>query len=124
MRHAATYSFKNESSNLMVASKVRLADTYFKRLFGLLFSAPLEPNEGLWLHSCKAIHTVGMRFPIDVAFLNREGKVILVIEDLKPMSLSPWRFNAYHCLELRSGQLAASHTKDGDLISWTANADH
>jgi uncharacterized membrane protein (UPF0127 family) len=51
------------------------------------------------------IHTFFMRFSIDVLFLDRQLKVLRVIEDLKPWRLSPWVLRAHSVLELPGGSL-------------------
>jgi uncharacterized protein len=117
----SSYCFRNISSNTVVASQVRPADTYLKRLFGLLFSAPLEPDAGLWLKPCSSIHMIGMRFAIDALFLDRNGTVVGVFPDLRPFRISPWVPSAYHCIELSMGQLALSNTRVGDKLSWSLN---
>ena len=55
---------------------IRVADTFFSRLVGLLSRKSLTNTEGLLLKPCASIHTIGMRFSIDVVFLDRENKVL------------------------------------------------
>jgi uncharacterized protein len=116
-----SYCFHNESSNMVVASRVKQATTYLKRLLGLLFSAPLKPNDGLWFTPCNSIHTIGMKFAIDVVFLDRNGTVLRVYSSLPPGKIVPIIWRAHHCVELSPGTLAKSNTKDGDKISWKLN---
>jgi uncharacterized membrane protein (UPF0127 family) len=48
--------------------------SFIERLRGLLF---MKPRESWFLFSpCKGVHTFGMRYAIDIAFLNREGVVL------------------------------------------------
>jgi uncharacterized membrane protein (UPF0127 family) len=75
----------------------------------------MEPEEGLWIVPCPMIHTLFMRFPIDVLFLDRDLRVRRVIENLKPWRLSPWVFSAYSCLELPGGKLDGS-VSEGDVL--------
>ena len=58
------------------------ADTFLKRLKGLI-KAP--DGTRLLLLNCRAVHTFGMRKPIEVNFLNRDWKT------LKKITLPPWR---------------------------------
>lgn len=55
--------------------RVELANTFWSRLVGLLGRPVLEPGCGLLLQPCTSIHTLGMRFSIDVIFLDRASKV-------------------------------------------------
>jgi uncharacterized membrane protein (UPF0127 family) len=74
---------------------------------GLLVGAPLEPTEGLLISPCSSIHTVGMRYPIDVVFMDREARVLRVCPEVRAgrMRFAP---GARGVLELRSG-VAARH---------------
>jgi uncharacterized membrane protein (UPF0127 family) len=56
------------------------------RLRGWLGRARPAPGEALWLYPCWAVHTLGMRFPIDVLFLDANGRVLQVVH-----RLPPWR---------------------------------
>ena len=64
--------------------RLTLADTACARLQGLLFRAPLSDSEGLWLVPCKAVHTFGMRYAIDVVFLDGDRRIIKVVSELAP----------------------------------------
>ncbi len=68
------------------APHIEIADTLWKRSIGLIGRQSLEADSGLWLAPCNGIHTFGMRFPIDVLFLNDAGEVM----HMKP-GLKPWR---------------------------------
>ncbi len=65
---------------------VKHATTFYERLRGLAFHDEgfLAGNEALCFVSCRSIHTFGMRFSIDVAFIDREGEVVRVARALKP----------------------------------------
>jgi uncharacterized membrane protein (UPF0127 family) len=62
------------------------------------------------------IHTFRMRFPIDVAFLARDGRVLAVHHHLKPNRLSRIVLRAEGALELSAGRLRATDTEVGDKI--------
>jgi uncharacterized protein len=63
---------------------VRIADTFWSRLIGLLGRRSLGLGEGLLLDPCSSIHTMGMRFSIDVVFLDRAGRVLGFADDVVP----------------------------------------
>ncbi len=64
----------NLTKQTWLATKVRKADNFVTRLVGLLKRTTLGPEEALWLMPSKGIHTIGMKFPIDVVFLNRANR--------------------------------------------------
>ena len=81
-----TYKAVNLSKKITFATNVTLANTWASRLFGLLPRKQLELDEALWLVPCNSIHTWGMRFIIDVVFLDADQKVV----ESRP-SIHPWR---------------------------------
>lgn len=55
---------------------VHEATTLRARLLGLAFMRPPPRDHALLIPNCRSIHTFGMRFPIDVTFLDEHGKAI------------------------------------------------
>jgi len=102
-----------------VGSKVGVADSWWQRLRGLLARAPLRPGEGLLLLECGSVHTVGMRYAIDVAFLDAGGRVVRSIAGLKPYRLGVGGPEAVHTLELPAGRLHETETVPGVRLTWS-----
>jgi len=86
---------------------VRLADNLVTRGLGLLVGRPLTAGEGLLIAPCASIHTVGMRYAIDVVFVDRRARVLRVYPDVRAGRVRIAR-GARGALELRSG-VAAQH---------------
>jgi len=81
---------------------IRRAETFRARAKGLLGACHLSASEALWLTPCRAVHTVGMRFAIDVVFLDVHGAILRVTHSLPPYRLA-------YCLRAASVlELAAS----------------
>lgn len=80
----------------------------------------LAAGNALWLIPCRAIHTVGMRFPIDVVLLDKSLKVVLLMENLPPFRLSKFHRSTHSVLELAAGAVEASSTRVGDQLVLTA----
>ena len=91
----------------MLADRLRAAHTHWSRLKGLLGTRTLEPGEGLWLRPCRQIHMFGMRYALDVVFLDDEFRVVRTVTELQPGRISPKVGQATSVLELPSGRLAA-----------------
>ncbi|MSO19466.1 MAG: DUF192 domain-containing protein [Acidobacteria bacterium] len=83
---------------------------------GLLGRDHLEAGEGLWIVPTQAIHTFGMRFPIDAAFLDRQRRVKRVYHRLQPNRITRFVWGAYSVLELESGALLKAGTRVGDEL--------
>jgi len=109
----------NLTKKTWLATTVRKADNFLTRLVGLLRRRSLGPEEALWLVPSKGVHTVGMRFPIDVIFLDRNNRVIDLVSGLKPKRISHWRAGAHSVLELPRGAIQKSSTEVGDELEIT-----
>jgi uncharacterized protein len=71
------------------------------------------------LRPCRGVHMVGMSFPLDVAFLDRQGGVVASYHALGPGQRSGWHAEACDALELPAGTLVATGTVQGDTIVCT-----
>lgn len=84
---------------------LRFAESFRDRLLGLLFRAPLGPGQGLLIAPCGSVHTFGMRYAIDVVFLDRRGRILKIVH-----RLVPWRAaacaGADQVIELAAGEAA------------------
>ena len=75
-------------------------------------------EEGLLLLPCRAVHMLGMRYPLDVAFLDREGRVVAAYPDLAPGGRTKYHREAWAALELAHGTLARTGTRVGHRLEW------
>ena len=95
--------------------EIRVANTFWKRLKGLIGKSVLGEDQGLFFPRCSQVHTWGMRFPIDVVWIDRTGK-IEEIESLAPWKVSRYHKNAYGCIEVVSGGAAKQSWRVGSII--------
>lgn len=98
----------------VIADQVRVADTYFTRLRGLLGTKKLERGEGLLLTQCSSVHCFFMKFTIDVVYLSKD-MVVLGTETLRPWRIGKWVRGTVHTLELAEG-VAVPGLKKGDRL--------
>lgn len=63
------------------------------------------------------MHTFGMRFDIDVAFLDGDGRVVHLVRGLRPGRLTRWSLRGRTVVEMPAGALEASCTGKGDLVT-------
>jgi uncharacterized protein len=101
-----------------LAHWVEVADNGAKRRKGLLGREMLSAGEGLWIVPCEAVHTLGMRFAIDLVYLDRDRRVQKVRNDVPPWRLSVC-FSAHSVLELASGSIRRTGTKPGDQLQFS-----
>jgi uncharacterized membrane protein (UPF0127 family) len=83
---------------------------------GLLGRRDLAAGDGLVLAPCSSIHTAFMRFPIDLVFVARDGRVLKTA-----VGVPPWRirlaWRAFAVVELAAGSLERSGTVRGDVLA-------
>jgi len=108
----------NQTRQLYLATSVAVAQTHWSRLRGLLGTSPDDFRNGcgLWIRPCRGVHTLAMRFPIDVVYLDRAGTVVHIEHNLQPWRFSPVRMQAASVLELPSHTVASTETALGDRI--------
>jgi len=111
-----TYKAVNLATGQVIADKVKIAQDYKSRSVGLLNRASLTSGEGLLIKPCNSIHTFFMRFPIDVLFLDRKGKVVKVRKSLGPWRLCAASKSGYMTLELMDKALDMVRVSIGDSI--------
>src|SRR5437870_11714447 len=101
---------RNRTRGAILASKVERAERQRARRSGLHKRDILNAGEGFWIYPTQAIHTFGMRFPIDVAFIDRRMRVIRIYHQVAPFRLMSLVWSAERVFELPSGSLAGSGT--------------
>jgi uncharacterized protein len=105
-----------EQISKTIPYSIKLADSFLKRLKGLMFRKDQLVEEGLWIFPCNSIHMCFMNFEIDAVFLNKEARIVKMVEGLKP-----WRFvnpvqDAYSVIELPAGTVTKLDLKQGEFI--------
>lgn len=84
---------------------------------GLLGRPPLAEDEGMLIAPCRMVHTLGMRYDLDLAFLDRSGKVRKLVSGLRPTRIAG-SLPACATLELAPGTLTRIGLKEGDMLAW------
>jgi uncharacterized membrane protein (UPF0127 family) len=92
-------------------------ETSWERMRGLLGRDRLTSQEALMLSPCASIHTVGMGYPIDVAYLSKDGTVLKTVS-----KISPFRFSvcsgAHVTVEMSAGFLERHPLQKGERLVW------
>lgn len=102
--------------------KIVKAQGFVARLIGWLGRRKACPDEALWLVPCRGVHTLGMRFSIDLVFLDRGGRVLRIDESVKPWRCR-WHRQAYSVVELKAGGAAARGVTLGTRLRHTRGVD-
>ena len=99
-----------------VAAHVEEAGTFLRRGMGLMFRRELPAGHGLAITPCNSIHMFFMRFPLDVAFLDREGSVVRAYHGIRPWRATRIVRGAKTAVELPAGSLAAAGVDRGTVL--------
>lgn len=83
---------------------------------GLLGRDNLALDQALWIWKCRWVHTFGMRFPIDLIFVNKKLEVKKTVSRMKPGRLGMPVFTAWSVIELRAGFLEQFPVNLGDKL--------
>ena len=99
----------------VVCEHCELADSFGRRLRGLLGRSGLETGHGLLIRPAGSVHMFFMRFAIDAILLDDGLAVVKVASDLRPWRVTGAR-GAKQVLELRAGEAARHSVKPGDVL--------
>lgn len=102
-------------SGQKIAGNVKIANTFFTRLKGLMFTPKLEGMDALLIDPCNSIHNFFVYFALDVVFIDSENRVVKVIRNFRPWRVSWIYFRARKVLELPSGKLL-ENIEEGDEL--------
>ncbi len=108
----------NKTRETFVGTEVAVANTYLRRLVGLLGKTKrwALPGRGLWISPSHGVHTIGMLFPLDLIFLDVEKKVVAVEEHVRPFRISSVSLKADSVLELPPHTIFRTGTRVGDQL--------
>jgi hypothetical protein len=108
---------RNTSRGSILAARVRLARSLRDRTVGLLGTSELPAGHGLWIERSPSIHMFFMRYAIDVVFVDGEGRVVRIVENLRPWRIVAWVPRARDCIELPAGSVGPTGTTVGDIVA-------
>lgn len=111
------YVVVNLNRNSTLAERVSIAGTSSARRKGLLGISRLPKGAGLWISPCEAIHTFGMKMPIDAIFLDRHFYIRKLRTHLPPARISLC-LSAASVLEVEAGTALRTGTRIGDRLSF------
>ena len=107
---------ENSSRGTVVAAKAELADGFGSRFMGLMGRRGWASSDGMVIEPCSSIHCFFMRMPIDVAFVDRDWRVLQTVEALKPWRVGPIVRKTKRVVELPVGALGRSECGPGDQL--------
>ena len=114
------YRVMNRDKLTILANDTEVASTTWSRMRGLIGRSAREfdSGKGMWIIPSQGIHTIGMSFPIDVAYLDCSGRVLRTYHRLVPFRVGVLSLKAKSILELPAGTLEESRTSIGDVLEF------
>jgi len=107
----------NTTRDTVLGDRICVAETSWSRIVGLLGKSGLEPGAGILIIPSQAIHTVAMRFTIDVVFVDRNWRVVHLRPWMAPYRVTGLHWKANFVLELPAGVIAQTSTAVGDQLA-------
>ena len=114
---------RNTSRNTVVGETIEVAETAVQKVKGLLGRDCLEDGQGLLFKGAGSLHTLFMRFPIDIIYANKQGKVLKAAKAVRPFKVAAAPLRGYYAIELPVGAINASNTQVGDLLDLAADSE-
>ena len=108
----------NRTRGTFLGVDIKRADRLRARLLGLYRHRNLSLGDGVWLVPCNNIQTIGMKYSIDVVFLDAEHRVVRVYTRVKPGRVIWWVPRARSAVEVPAGAVESSETRPGDRIEF------
>lgn len=108
----------NKTSNTVISENLTMADTFFKRLKGLMFTKELPAQDALHIIPCNEIHTFFMNYSIDVLYLDKDKNIVRMDEDMEPGKIGKRVKNAISVVELPGGRAKAEGLKLGQTMEF------
>ena len=106
-----------EDSGTIILQEAIVANTFLLRLKGLLGQKELPADTGLIIKPCKAVHTLGMSFAIDVAFVDKDHTICAITKAMSPNKLGRTISNAHYVIEAPEGTFARKNLWIGAKIN-------
>ena len=106
------YVLKNTTRNSVIAKTI-VKKTFLNKGLGLMGK---KKPEAIILNTRFGIHTVFLKFPIDVIILNNENKIVKLKKALLPNRIFFWSLKFDTVIELPANSIEKSKTEEGDSI--------
>jgi uncharacterized membrane protein (UPF0127 family) len=113
----------NASRGTVIGETIEVAKTASQKVKGLLGRECLEDGQGLLFKGAGSLHTLFMRFPIDIIYTDKKGEVVKLASAVRPFKLVAAPLRCHYALELPAGAILASKTQVGDHLDFDDEAD-
>ena len=110
-------SISRQDNQQCLLNNVMCTSNPFERMRGLLGKPPLQKDQALLITSCSSVHTIGMTYPIDLAFLDKHWKIRKIVKSLVPWRMA-WSFGSSMVLEMSPGTIDKLNLNSNMQLIW------
>ena len=120
---------KNATKNKIICTNIEIADSLGKQTKGLMFRESFDPESGFFMifdsERKHGIWMFGMRFPIDIIFIDSGKRIVDIKHSVRPMNKNPRTWKVYkpkkpctYVLEINSNVIEKTGTEIGDILEF------
>jgi len=106
----------NRTRSTLLGDTILTLNSHFRKTLGHLNSGGIPRDCVLWISPCHGIYTVGMKSPVDIAFLDRDWRIVKILKNFPPNCFADSTPSAVGAIELPADRLYESRTSVGDLL--------
>jgi uncharacterized protein len=99
-------------------SHVHMCRRFYSKFRGLLGTDSISPQQGCWLEGASSVHMFGMRYALDIVFLDRDSRILKIVPHLRPWGVSPWVPASRAVLEIAAGRAAELEWRSGQVLQF------
>lgn len=114
---AAHVRVVNKTRQTIILEHAAVADSFGARLKGLLGCKSLPGGTGVLIKPCRSVHTCGMKFSIDVGFVDARGRLCCLLHRMRPFRFSKNVRDAVYVIEAPAGTFEQTGTCEGDAVA-------
>ena len=107
----------NHTTNTPLSTHLRIANTFKTRFVGLLGKKSLPKDHALLITPSTGVHTLFMRFPIDVIALDKQNLVVSLHPNVKPWRIAAVNPRTHAVIELPANTLLQTPVNKGDQLT-------
>lgn len=111
--------YRQDNHQLLLPHVMRTTNTW-ERMRGLLGRPPLNPDQGILIAPCASVHTIGMKYPIDLIFLTRNWQIEKIFRAVKPCRMA-WAKGAAMVVETHGWTVDNLGLEPGMVLNWKEN---
>jgi hypothetical protein len=109
-------SVRNSRSGELIAKTLLTLSPSFQKTLRHINRHGIPSDCALWISPCHAIYTVGMKHPVDIAFLDKTGIVVKLLCCFPPNCYTESTPDTISALELPTNRISESGIKVGDKL--------